>query len=123
MSQEDEDLKFDSHNGMSRVPMFWGIPVFPLIFCVLGTFITGVIGISVFGAKGLIFPLPFILLALFIRVISERDDKAMRRFIFSIRRWRRNRKYGRHLLITPRNPKWSVVNVQRQAKKRVLNGE
>lgn len=118
-----ENLEFDSHNGMSRVAMFWGVPVFPLLFCVMGFFISGVIGLTVFGWKGLFIPIPFVIFALFLRVISERDDKAMRRVMFIIRRWRYNRKYGRHLLITPRNPKWSKYNVHRQAKKRILAGE
>lgn len=121
--KDGETLKFDSHNGMSRVAMQWGIPVFPLIFCVMGFALTALVGLLVFGGWGILMAAPFVIFALFLRIISERDDKAMRRMFFSFRRWRRNRKYSRHLLITPRNSKWSRHNVQRQAKKRVLGGE
>lgn len=31
-----ETLKYDTHNAMGRVAMYWGIPVFPLIFLLMG---------------------------------------------------------------------------------------
>lgn len=116
-------LEFDSLNGMNRVAMTWGIPVFILIFGVMGLLVSLLIGVLTLGWWGIAPAVPFAVFLLFIRVISERDDKAMRRYSFAVSRFLLNRKYGRHLLITPRNPNWSKHNVQRDAKKRILSGE
>ncbi|APV28425.1 hypothetical protein E2Y33_23350 [Salmonella enterica] len=121
--EKTETLKYDTHNAMGRVAMYWGIPVFPLIFLLMGVAISFFVGIYLWGWWGIATPSPFIIALLALRIITERDDKAMRRFFFTRRRKRMNRKFGRHLLITPRNPKWRETNERRAIKKRILTGE
>lgn len=125
MSTEEEilDLEFETHNAMGRVAMFAGVPVFPLLFLIMGFAVTLFASIYLWGWWGLLPPVPFVLAVIGLRLICERDDKAMRRFWFQRLRSRLNHKYGRHLLITPRNPQWSIKHARRIIKKRILTGE
>nr|WP_237747342.1 VirB3 family type IV secretion system protein [Salmonella enterica] len=91
---------------MSRVPNFAGVPVFALLFLSIGGVIGTFLSVYFWGWWGLLVALPFVLIILGLRIICERDDKAFRRLRFILRRRKMNRKYGRHLLITP--PKSSL---------------
>ncbi|SHH68940.1 VirB3 family type IV secretion system protein [Pectobacterium carotovorum] len=121
--EQDEILEFDTHNAMSRVPMAWGVPVFALLFLAVGGLIATFAGVYLWGWWGFLAALPFILVIVGLRVICERDDKAFRRLRFYFRRQKMNRKYGRHLLITPRNIRWREKNARRVIQKRILTGK
>lgn len=123
MSEDEEALTFETHNAMSRVAMFCGIPLFPLIFLVIGLAVSLFAGIYFWGWWGLCPPVPFLLAMIGLRMICERDDKAMRRFFFHRRRYWMNWKYGRHLLITPRHAKWREKYARRIIKKHLLAGK
>lgn len=120
---EKEKLSFDSYNGMSRVAMFWGVPIFPLLFCFVGILFFGVIGFTLFGMWGGVLISPFIILVIFIRIVCEKDDKYLRRILFMVKRLFLNRKYGKNLLLTPQNPRWSLYYGRRFAQKRILSGK
>ncbi|PLO03108.1 hypothetical protein CWM94_00140 [Klebsiella pneumoniae] len=123
MMEEDQTLKFETHNGMARVAMFAGIPVFALLFLVVGGVISLFIGIYSFGWWGLTFALPAVLALIFLRLICQKDDKAFRRFWFWRRRKKLDRQYGRLLLLTPRHSAWRNKNARRSIQKRIIAGE
>lgn len=103
--------------------MFCGVPLFPLIFLVIGLVVGFFAGMYFFGWWGLGFSLPFLGAIIAMRMLCERDDKAIRRFFFHRRRCRMNKKYGRHLVITQRNSKWREKYVRRLVKKHILTGK
>ncbi|PIJ49368.1 hypothetical protein BL250_12420 [Erwinia sp. OLTSP20] len=123
MSEDNTILEFETHNAMSRVAMSIGVPLFVLIFHGLAFLVCLFAGIYFLGWWGLL-PPAFPLLSFFAaRIICALDDRALRRFKYSLRRRRLNRLYGRHLLITPRNPDWSKKNARRIIRKNFLSGE
>ncbi|MEA9446199.1 VirB3 family type IV secretion system protein [Candidatus Fukatsuia symbiotica] len=123
MKKEAEHLEFDSHNGMSRIPLFWGVPIFPLLLCFVGTLVFGVSGFSAFGGWGGLLALPFLLVGIALRIVCEKDDKYLRRLHFMLRRLRLNRRFGKSLFVTPQNPKWSQYYGRRYAKVRFSGGD
>lgn len=123
MSEDDSILEFETHNAMSRVAMTIGVPLFVLIFHGLAFITCFFVGIYFFEWWGLIFAIPPLLSFFAVRIICALDDRALRRFKFSLRRRRLNSMYGRHLLITPRNPDWSKKNARRIIRKNFLSGE
>lgn len=120
---EDQTLKFETHNGMARVAMFAGVPVFALLFLVVGGVISLFTGIYMLGWWGLTFAVPSVLALIFLRLICQKDDKAFRRFWFWRRRKALDRQYGRLLLLTPRNPVWRKKYARRSIQKRIITGE
>lgn len=122
MKEETQRLEFDSHNGMSRVPLFWGVPIFPLLLCFVGTLFSAVGGFTEFGVWGGLLSLFFIIPGIALRIVCEKDDKYMRRLRFMVRRLRLNMKYGKSLFVSPQNPKWSAYYGRRYAKIRFSRG-
>lgn len=116
------NLSFDSHNAMARVAMFCGIPLFPLIFLVIGAAVGLFSGVYFFGWWGLGFSFPFLGGICGMRMLCSRDDKAIRRYFFHRKRQRLNKAYGRHLVITPRTLQWREKYVRRLVKKNLLAG-
>ncbi|HIC1896481.1 TPA: VirB3 family type IV secretion system protein [Citrobacter freundii] len=123
MSDDNTILEFETHNAMSRVAMTVGVPLFVLIFHGLAFIVCFFAGIYFFGWWGLLPPIVPLLSFFAVRIICALDDRALRRFMFSLRRRRLNSLYGRHLLITPRNPDWSKLNARRIIRKNFLPGE
>lgn len=123
MSDENIMLSFDTHNGMNRVAMKWGVPyllLMVLIFLILVSLAAGIYFLRWFG---LIAPVPFVLLLFGVKILCALDDRALRRFRFAMRRRSLNKTYGRHLLFTPRNPEWSKKNARRVFQENILSGE
>ncbi|MBG6246650.1 hypothetical protein CS369_21600 (plasmid) [Candidatus Symbiopectobacterium sp. 'North America'] len=123
MSDDSTILEFETHNSMSRVAMTVGVPLFVLIFHGLAIILCFFAGIYFLGWWGLTLPILPLLSFFAVRIICALDDRALRRFKYSLRRRRLNRMYGRHLLITPRNPDWSKKNARRIIRKSFLPGE
>jgi len=121
--EEDQILKFDTHNGMARVAMTAGIPVFALLFLLMGGVISLFVGVYMLGWGGLLFATPFILVLIVLRLICQKDDKAFRRCWFWWQRKTLDRRYGRLLLLTPRNSVWRIKNARRSIQKRIIAGE
>jgi type IV secretion system protein VirB3 len=81
MSDQLEEMpptEYISYNGLGRSPMIWGIPYMTglIVMCVsllggmlLGTFI---------GGLGWLFALIGVPILLFVKIISENDDRAVR---------------------------------------------
>lgn len=74
--------KFSSYNGLDRVALIAGIPLIP--FILLGTFSVFISFIAQYflGIIGFAFLILFLPIFLFLRQITETDDKALR--IFSL---------------------------------------
>lgn len=123
MSDDNTILEFETHNAMSRVAMTVGVPLFVLIFHGLAFVVCFFTGIYFLGWWGLLLASIPVLSFFAVRIICALDDRALQRFKFSLRRRRLNRIYGRHLLITPRNPDWSKKNARRIIRKSFLPGE
>ncbi|MFJ7316422.1 VirB3 family type IV secretion system protein [Pseudomonas sp. NPDC098747] len=112
-------LLFDSYNAMSRPAMYWGIPIMPMIALIMCSLLVFGIGTAIFSLVwGLIFAFPFVIGLLALRLITSVDDRYFRRVRFGLRRLRLNLKYGKQLLLTPFNPKWSQYYGRRYSQKR-----
>lgn len=123
MSDENITLSFDTHNGMNRVAMKWGVPYLLLIVLIFLILVSLAAGIYFLRWFGLIVPVPFVLLLFGVKILCALDDRALRRFRFAMRRRSLNKTYGRHLLFTPRNPEWSKKNARRVFQENILSGE
>jgi hypothetical protein len=105
---DKEKLVFDSYNAMSRPAMHWGIPVMPMMGLVMGALFCFAAGAALISwVWGLIFAFPFLVALFALRLITSVDDRYFRRLRFGLRRLRLNMTYGKQLLLTPFNPKWS----------------
>lgn len=123
MNDENSTLRFDTHGGLNRVAMKWGVPYVLLIIMAFFILVSLAAGIYFFQWYGLIFPAPFVLLLFGIRILCALDDRALRRMRFVLRRRLLNRKYGRHLLLTPRNPEWRKNHARRVFQENILSRE
>lgn len=123
MSEENIILKFDTHSGMNRVPMKWGVPFVLLVVLVFLIVVSLAAGIYFFGWYGALCSAPFAIVLAAIKLLCALDDRALIRLRFVYRRHRLNKKYGRHLLFTPRNPEWSKNHARRIFKQNLLTRE
>lgn len=120
---DKKKLLFDSYNAMSRPAMQWGIPVMPMMGLLMG----GLCGFGIGAALiswgwGVIFAFPFVVGLLALRLITAVDDRYFRRVRFAVQRIRLNFTYGKQLLLTPFNPKWSHYYGRRFSQKRYAAG-
>lgn len=116
---EKEKLLFDSYNAMSRPAMHWGIPIMPMIGLVMAALVSFGAGASLLSwVWGLVFAVPSLGALVALRFMSSIDDRYLRRVRFALRRLRLNLIYGKHLLLTPFNPKWSLYYGRRFAQQR-----
>lgn len=120
---EEKPLLFDSYNAMSRPATHWGIPIMPMLCLVMSALTAFGVGAAVISwVWGLAFAFPFLLALLALRLITSIDDRYLRRIRFALRRIRRNLKFGKNLLLTPYNPKWSHYYGRRFSQKRYVSG-
>ncbi|WP_310794514.1 VirB3 family type IV secretion system protein [Pseudomonas sp. S5F11] len=120
---DDEPLLFNSYNAMSRPATHWGIPIMPMLGLVMSGLIAFGAGAAILGWEwGLALALPFLIALLALRLITSVDDRYLRRIRFALRRILRNLKYGKQLLLTPSNPKWSQYYGRRFSQKRYVSG-
>lgn len=106
-----------TYNGMGREAIYWGIPIMPFAAIAMITMLITGISIFIFSFWGLLAALPGGITLIAIRVACSLDSKALDRIAFVIRRFSLNRKYGKPLLLTPYNPKWSSFYDRRFAQK------
>jgi MFS family permease len=118
-------LKFESYNGMSRPAMFWNIPIMPMVGFLMGGLLSGIAGTVLFSwIWGLTFLAPFLIALIALRFICLIDAQYMRRVRFAVRRLTMNLKYGKPLLQTPLNPRWSAFYGERFSQTRhAVGGE
>lgn len=117
---EDEDLSFESYNAMGRTASYAGVPQFVLLGIFgIGLVLTG-LSCSLFGWYGLLALIIPVTLFVVVRIVCETDSRFLTRLGFMLRRYARNRVYGRALLITPCNPRWNQFYGKRIAQERFI---
>ena len=70
MSDENIHTEFPTYNGMNRPAMFFGVPMMPMVFCILGSVFAGMFGQLLVGLN---IPVYFGL-----KTVSANDDQAVR---------------------------------------------
>lgn len=121
MSEKKE--LYESYNAMSRPAMFAEIPIMPLVGFLLAGLIAFALGTAfITWVWGLVLATPFFTALLALRLMSIKDPRYMTRVWFAIIRIRLNMKYGKHLLLTSYNPKWSQYYGRRFSQKRYVCG-
>lgn len=88
-------VEYPSYNGLSRVALYWGVPLMAIVFIVMVSLIIAVFASMFFGVGGILFGaigLPFLL---YFKQICETDDQALRITLLEIF-CRINRRNGKH---------------------------
>lgn len=87
--------EYPSYNGLSRVALFWGVPLMAIVCIVLAGLLIGVFGAMLMGIGGALFGAVGIPFLLYLKQICENDDQAFRIAVLEI--WCRiNRRNGKH---------------------------
>ena len=73
-----EFIEYPSYNALDRTAMFMGVPLIPAVLLLMVALIIFVVGGNFFGVTGFMFGLLVFPLFLFLRQISQTDDKALR---------------------------------------------
>jgi type IV secretion system protein VirB3 len=99
-----EKAKYPSYNGLSRVAMFWGVPLMAIVVIATACLLIGAIAAAFLGVGGILFAaigFPFLL---YLKQICETDDQALRITLLEIqcRLSRRNGKqFGNTYTLSP----------------------
>jgi type IV secretory pathway VirB3-like protein len=118
---DKKKLLFDSYNAMSRPAIYFGIPIMPMIVLLIGSMVGFGAATALFSwVWGLVIACPFWIALLALRLITSVDDRYFRRVRFASRRLWFNLKYGKQLLLTPFNPKWSQYYGRRFSQQRYV---
>ncbi|MFC0134531.1 type IV secretion system protein VirB3 [Massilia eurypsychrophila] len=99
-----DKLSYSSYNGMSRVPMMYGVPLIAGVVIAMISLFVGFAGAFMFGIGGILFAGVGIPIFLYIKKISENDDQALR--ITFLELWcrltrRGGRLYGNTYTLSP----------------------
>lgn len=82
----EEKSQYLSYGGLGRVPLMWGIPLFPFLIFSFLTVASAVAGFMVLGFLfGLILPTFFSLCLFAMRLICEDDDRAIERLTWKLK--------------------------------------
>ncbi|WP_346396835.1 VirB3 family type IV secretion system protein [Pseudomonas syringae] len=112
-----------SYNAMSRPAMFWNIPIMPMVGLLMGGLVFGIAATVLLSwVWGLFAAIPFLIALTALRFIGLIDPQYLRRVRFALRRLWLNFKYGKPLLLTPFNPRWSKFYGARFSQKRYASG-
>ncbi|WP_324729581.1 VirB3 family type IV secretion system protein [Pseudomonas chlororaphis] len=118
---DKKKLVFDSYNAMARPAKHWGIPIMPFLGLLMGGVVFGGLATFLLSWKwGLGVVLLFAGALVGLRMITAVDDRYLNRIWFAIRRLLLNLKYGKQLLLTPYNPRWSHYYGRRFSQKRYV---
>lgn len=97
-------VEYPSYNGLSRVALYWGVPLMAIVFIVMISLVIAVLAAMFLGIGGILFGavgLPFLL---YLKQICETDDQALRITVLEIwcRITRRNGKnFGGTYTLSP----------------------
>lgn len=112
---------FPSYNGLDRVIMFMGVPLVPAVIIFLILLLVSFIAQRILGIIGFAFLALGLPIFLFLKQISETDDRAMNMLILEMRfrlKRRYYREYGNTLTYLPnkylRNGKY-IQQILKQA--------
>jgi type IV secretion system protein VirB3 len=100
----EKKIEYSSYNGLSRVAMYWGVPLMAIVFIVLLSLVVAVIAAMFVGVGGILFGALGFPILLYLKQICETDDQALRITVLEI--WclisRRNAKhFGNTYTLSP----------------------
>lgn len=73
-----EDFKeYPSYNALDRTAMFMGVPLLPAVLLLMVALLIFLVGGNMFGVAGFLFGFIVFPVFLFLRQISQTDDKAL----------------------------------------------
>lgn len=78
MSDENIHTEFPTYNGMNRPAMFFGVPMMPMVFCILGSVFAGMFGQLFVGKAALLLVGLNIPVYFGLKTVSANDDQAVR---------------------------------------------
>lgn len=105
---------FPSYNGMSRPAMYMNIPIMPMVGLLMGGLIFGIAATALLSwVWGLVIASLFLSALVALRFICLIDPQYLRRVRFALRRLKLNFTYGKPLLLTSFNPRWSEFYAER----------
>lgn len=103
-----KQLIFPSYNAMSRPAMYWSVPIMPLVGLLMGALIFGIAATALLSwVWGLTIAGLFLSALVALRFLCLIDAQYLRRVRFVMRRLKLNLTYGKPLLLTSFNPRWS----------------
>lgn len=115
-----KQLIFPSYNGMSRPAMYWSIPIMPLVGLLMAALIFGIAGTALLSwIWGLVIAGLFLSVLVVLRFFCLIDPQYLRRVRFVLRRFKLNLTYGKPLLLTSFNPRWSEFYAERFSQTRI----
>lgn len=103
----EEKRRYKTWNGMDRPANFRGVPIMPLVGLLVGGLFTTGLTLAILGPWGGLAIVPFLLIAFAFYFVSSIDDRFMRRVVFATRRFMLSTRFGKGLIVTPQNPRWS----------------
>lgn len=77
-SNYSEEETYSSYNAASRTAMFMGVPLMVVVLMMVLALVCAFIAQALLGLIGLLVVFPFFPIFLFIRQLTQTDDKAMR---------------------------------------------
>jgi type IV secretion system protein VirB3 len=101
MANKDQ---YPSYNGLSRVAMFWGVPLMAIVVISTACLLIGAVGAFFLGVGGILFASVGFPVLLYLKQICETDDQALRITLLEIkcRFGRRNAKqFGNTYTLSP----------------------
>lgn len=73
----DEFKEYPSYNALDRTAMFMGVPLLPAVMLLMVALLIFLVGGNTFGVAGFMFGFIVFPVFLFLRQISQTDDKAL----------------------------------------------
>lgn len=101
---DDEQIEYPSFNGLSRVALFWGVPLMAIVIIVIASLVIAIVATLFLGPGGLFFGAVGIPILFYLKHICENDDQAARIVFLELRCWlsRRNAKsFGDTYTLSP----------------------
>jgi virB3-like protein len=100
----DEFKEYPSYNALDRTAMFMGVPLLPAVMLLMVALLIFLVGGNTFGVAGFMFGFVVFPVFLFLRQISQTDDRALYvlylEMIFKLKRVA-FREFGNTLTMTP----------------------
>ncbi|MDQ1817819.1 VirB3 family type IV secretion system protein [Massilia sp. CCM 9210] len=94
--EPDEEIEpeiYISYNGLGRSPVIWGVPYMFILFVGSGALLAGMMCGLFFGPLGWLVGLVAVPVLIFVRIISENDDKAVNILLIEIK-WVLRKKFS-----------------------------
>lgn len=83
----ESKTEYPSLNGLSRVAMFYGIPLMAVVVIAVVSMVVGVVSTMFMGIGGFLFGLVGVPVLIYIKQVCETDDQALRIAWLEFRCW------------------------------------